>query len=45
MIGEALVQEGIEVEHLLKDGSSMSQAEVMYERTGGQEELFPDFPF
>ena len=44
MIGEALVREEIEVEHLLKDGSSRSQAEVMYERTGGQEELFPDFP-
>ncbi|MXZ18867.1 MAG: DUF488 domain-containing protein [Rhodothermaceae bacterium] len=44
MIGEALVQEGIEVEHLLKDGSSRSQKEVMYERTGGQKELFRDFP-
>ena len=45
MIGEALVQEGIEVEHLLKDGSSWSQEEVMHKHTGGQEELsFPGFP-
>lgn len=44
MIGEALVKKGIEVEHLLKDGNCRSQGEVMYERTGGQEELFSDLP-
>ncbi|MCY4170886.1 MAG: DUF488 domain-containing protein [Bacteroidetes bacterium] len=45
MIGEALAEEGIEVEHLLNDGRSMSQEKVMNIRTGGQEELFDDVPW
>ena len=44
LIGEALMQDGIHVQHLLKDGSSRSQTEVMLQRSRGQSELFPDLP-
>ena len=36
MIGEALVQHGVQVEHLLKDGSSKSQQIVMFKRSNWQ---------
>ena len=44
MIGVALQEAGVEVVHLLKDGSTKSQQEVMFARSRGQHELFPESP-
>ena len=42
MVGVALAMAGVEVEHLLKDGSSKSQNAVVLERAGGQYSLFAE---
>lgn len=44
LIGEALVEHGIDVTHLLPDGASKSQADVIAELTDGQTDMFGD-PF
>ncbi len=41
LIGVALSEKGIEVVHLLPDGTKRTQAEVIAELTEGQGELFP----
>lgn len=42
LIGEALVEHGIDVTHFLPDGDTKSQAEVIAQLTNGQSDMFGD---
>lgn len=42
LIGEVLVEHGIEVTHILPDGDTKSQADVIAQLTDGQSDMFGD---